>query len=238
MSFLPFVEHWVVSEQTEGVHGHLGDARAQIWRVDVSTFQLLQLRVLQPLEGIRRLLCLHKLVEYSVLVGLLARLLIKRNRCQSETLLLGPIKNVLVQPFQLLRVQLLFECHLCVQVVIVSHRLIQEVIDSVASDLLVLPLQIFSPFNLLVIESSGDCFQVFAHVAAQDLLFRVDTIVPDQFFLNSVARHPTLVLADSIHNQVDLVLVKRCARGHRFFQVRYADKKFFRWKQRISERRI
>ena len=177
-------------------------------------------------------------MEYSVLVGLLTRLLIKRNRRQSETLLLGPIKDVLVQPFQLLRVQLLFECHLCVQVVIVSQRLIQEVIDSVASDLLVLPLQIFSPFNLLVIESSGDCFQVFAHVAAQDLLFRVYATVSDQFLLKRVAWHPTLVLADPIHNQVDLVLVKRCARDHRFFLVRYADKKVFRRKQRISERRI
>ena len=96
-------------------------------------------------------------MEYSVLVWLLARLLIKRNRCQSETLLLGPIKDVLVQPFQLLHVQLLLECHLCVQVVIVSQRLIQEVIDSVTSDLLVLPLQIFSPLNLVVIESFGDC---------------------------------------------------------------------------------
>ena len=60
----------------------------------------------------------------------------------------------------------------------------------------------------------------------------------DQFFLKRVAGHPTLVLADPIHNQVDLVLVKRCARDHRFFVVRYADKKVFRRKQRISERRI
>ena len=122
-------------------------------------------------------------MEYSIGEGLFARLLVKRNRCQSETLLLGPIKDVLIQSFQLLRVQLLLECHLCVQFVIVSQRLIQEMIHRISSNLLILPLQIFPPLFLIKIDSIDNPLQVFAHVATQNLLLRLDAAVADQLLL-------------------------------------------------------
>ena len=63
MAILPFVEDGVISEQAEGIHVRIRDASAQVWRVDMRTLQLLQLRILQLVEGICRLLCLHKLVK-------------------------------------------------------------------------------------------------------------------------------------------------------------------------------
>ena len=63
-------------------------------------------------------------MENAISEGLLANTLIEGYRCQSETLLLGTIENMLIQSLLLLRNQPFLECHLGVQVMRIPQRLI------------------------------------------------------------------------------------------------------------------
>ena len=156
-------------------------------------------------------------MENAISEGLLANTLIEGYRCQSETLLLGTIENMLIQSLLLLRNQPFLECHLGVQVMRIPQRLIQEVVHSVSLQLLILSHQVFLTLSFLQFKPLGDSLQVLTDVAAQDLLFGLDAIVADQFFFDSMARHPTIVLSDSVDDKVDLVLVERGAGDCWFF---------------------
>lgn len=172
-------EHRVRLQQSERVHARIGDSGAQISRSDMRAFEFFKLGIFQPLECIGGLSGLHPFVENAVSEGLLANTFSEGYRCQSETLLLGTVENMLVQSLLLLRNQLFLECHLGVQVMRVPQRLIQEVVHRVYFQLLILTNQVFLTLTLLQFQPLGDSLQVLADVATQDLLFGFDAIVAD-----------------------------------------------------------
>ena len=80
----------------------------------------------------------------------------------------------------------------------IPQRLIQEVVHSVSLQLLILSHQVFLTLSFLQFKPLCHSLQVLTDVATQDLLFGLDAVVADQFFLDCMAWHPAIVLSDSI----------------------------------------
>ena len=110
-------------------------------------------------------------MKNTVSKWLFANALIKRDRSQSETLLLGAIENMLVQAFLLLSDQSFLECHLRCYIMRISQLLIQKVVHRVALQLPILANQVLLTLQLLLLQPLRHGLQIFANVAAQDLLF-------------------------------------------------------------------
>lgn len=101
------------------------------------------------------------------------------------------------------------------------HQLVLVKVRLVNSQLLVLFKNLFAALIVILLHSVMELVKVVLGKVPQDLMFQLCTVVSDEYF--TIAGHSTLILADSIDDQVRVGGVKGGTSSRYLLTFRYID---------------